>query len=171
MLVAVTGCATAPVDPAQETLDERDGTTITRLAEPLGFVAEKVRTAGTDPFALLAPFETNRMGLRRLYLWIAVPVESKADVTVAVMHDDTLLLQANTPLEPEQGAAVRPPYPTTAPWQRQFVSELTDAQLAALTQAEKLTIELRYDDGHSERFAVEAPARSVLEQFRSRLGL
>ena len=170
---ALAGCATPAADPVLEALDERDGTTITRLAVPLTFIATAPRSSGSDPFAFLAPFESNRMGKRRMHLWLAVPVESKADVTVVVWHEGAELLRAPGPIAAAQrdAAPVRAPYPTTAAWQRQFVVDLNADILAALAQAATLTIEMRFTDGHSERFASEKPTRAPLQEFRARLGM
>ena len=170
---ALAGCAAPAIDPVQEALDERDGTTITQLAAPLTFIAEAPRSSGSDPFAFLAPFESNRMGQRRLHLWVAVPVEIKADVTVILWRDGVELLRAPGPLAgPDRdAAAVRAPYPTTAAWQRPLVVDLTADVLAALGEAAALTIEMRFADGHSERFASEKPTQPPLQEFRRRLGL
>lgn len=167
------GCATPAVDPVLEALDERDGTTITRLAGPLTFIAEAPRSSGSDPFAFLAPFESNRMGKRRMHLWVAVPVESKADVTAVIWNDGVELLRASGPIDSSDrdAAAVRAPYPGTAAWQRHFVVDLNADMLATLAQAATLTIEMRFADGHSERFASEKPTQAPLQEFRRRLGL
>ncbi len=169
---AIAGCAAPAVDPVLEALDERDGTTITRLAGPLTFIAEAPRSSGSDPFAFLAPFESNRMGKRRMHLWVALPVESKAQVTAVIWYDG-VELRASGPTEgaDRDAAAVRAPYPLTAAWQRPFVVDLNAAALAALAQAETLTIEMRFADGHSERFASEKPTQAPLQEFRRRLGL
>ena len=170
---ALAGCAAPAIDPVQEALDERDGTTITQLAAPLTFIAEAPRSSGSDPFAFLAPFESNRMGQRRLHLWVAVPVESKADVTVILWRDGVELLRASGPLagQDRDAAAVRAPYRTTAAWQRPLVLDLNAEELAALGAAATLTIEMRFTDGHSERFASEKPTQAPLQEFRRRLGL
>ena len=160
-------------DPVREALDERDGTTITQLAAPLTFIAEAPRSSGSDPFAFLAPFESNRMGQRRLHLWVAVPVESKVDVTVILWHDGVELLRASDPIAStaRDAAAVRAPYPTTAAWQRPLVVDLNAGALAALGDAATLTIEMRFADGHGERFTSEKPTQLPLQEFRRRLGL
>jgi hypothetical protein len=167
------GCATPAVDPVLEALDERDGTTITRLAGPLTFIVEAPRSSGSDPFAFLAPFESNRMGKRRMHLWVAVPVESKADITAVIWHDGVELLRLPGPSggANRDAAAVRAPYPATAAWQRQLVVDIDAAVLVALAQAATLTIEMRFADGHSERFASEEPTQAPLQEFRRHLGL
>jgi hypothetical protein len=167
---ALAGCAAPAVDPVQEVLDERDGTTITRLANPLTFIVEAPRSSGSDPFAFLAPFESNRMGKRGMHLWLAVPVESKSAVIVVLWHDGAELLHTSDPAEATAGA-VRAPYAATAAWQRQFVVDMNADGLAALAQAAKLTLEMRFADGHSERFASEKPTQAPLQEFRRRLGL
>jgi hypothetical protein len=173
LATALAGCATPATEPVLEALDERDGTTITQLAAPLTFVAEAPRRSGSDPFAFLAPFESNRMGQRRMHLWVAVPVESEADVTTVIWRDGVELLRSPGLVRDARtdAAPVRAPYRTTAAWQRQFVMDLDADALAALAQAATLTIEMRFADGHGERFASEKPTQAPLQEFRRRLGL
>lgn len=69
------GCIGLPEQDVLEALDEATGTSLTRLARPIELLTVEPRGPGADPFAYVAPFETNRMGQRRAFLWIAVPDE------------------------------------------------------------------------------------------------
>jgi hypothetical protein len=52
-----------------------------------------------------------------------------------------------------------------------LVVDLTADVLAALGEAAALTIEMRFADGYSERFASDKPTQPPLREFRRRLGL
>jgi hypothetical protein len=66
-------CATAPSEPVSEKLDPDTATTVTTLNHPIELLSQTNRSKQTDPFAYIAPFETNRMGARDLFLWISTP--------------------------------------------------------------------------------------------------
>jgi hypothetical protein len=163
-MVLQTGCAAPVIDPIQEQLDERDGTTIVRLAQPVTLIADRPRGSGADPFAFIAPFEANQMGARQMQLWVAVPIESDTQATVAVWRDAVLVTElART--------TTHAPYPVTATWQRQFVGDLSAAELDSLSAGSNLTVEVRLADGRSERFTSQEPAGPAMQEFRRRLGL
>ena len=69
-------CASLPNDaPVVEQLDDQTGLTIARLGKPLELYRENFRKDTLGKFAFLGPFETNQMGRRELYLWLALPLE------------------------------------------------------------------------------------------------
>ncbi len=66
MLVA--GCAAMPVtEPVAEKLDPDTATTVTVLSTPIELFAQTSKSKQTDPFAYIAPFETNRMGSKECF--------------------------------------------------------------------------------------------------------
>jgi hypothetical protein len=70
------GCASAPSDPVSERLDPDTATTVTILSRPIELLSPSNtnnRGPMNDPFAYIAPFETDRMGERALYLWVSTP--------------------------------------------------------------------------------------------------
>ena len=74
------GCAALPDDDAVvEQLDNETGATISRLGRPLELYRETFVQDSTGRFAFFGPFETNQMGTRELFLWLAVPIDSPAD--------------------------------------------------------------------------------------------
>lgn len=163
-LALLAGCAAPAIDPIQEQLDERNGTTIVRLAQPVTLIADRPRGSGADPFAFVAPFEANQMGARQMQLWVAVPIESDAQATVAVWRDTVLVAElAKT--------ATSAPYPVSAKWQRQFVGELSAAEFDSLSAGDNLTVEVRLADGRRERFTSQEPVGPAMQEFRRRLGL
>ncbi len=162
------GCATTPPDAISEALDERTGTTLTRLAEPLELLALEPRGAKLDPFAWLGPFETNRMGRRALYLWIAVPDENGLAARPELSIDGRPLQLSAAVAGAAPGLAA-PPYAMPAPWSAISVYALDDAQLDALIAARALQLEVRYE-GERVRFATRDGAAAVLREFGARLG-
>lgn len=67
-------CATTPTEPVSETLDPDTATTVTTLSRPIELLSQGSRgDKQTDPFAYIAPFETNRMGAKELFLWVSTP--------------------------------------------------------------------------------------------------
>ena len=166
--LALAGCAAAPVNAPQELLDEATGTTLTRLAMPVELTSIEPRGANADPFAYVAPFETNRMGERRLYLWIAVPDEQKRS-SGGVLEVDGRRLECGAPLPDVRAAGLaRWPYADPAPWSAVRVYALDAAQLALLANASELRL---LDAGSNLAFAVRMPAPGVLAEFSTRLGL
>ncbi len=59
--------------PGAKGLDANTGTTVTVMPKPVELIVDKARGTKTDPFAYVAPFETNRMGSHELYLWVSAP--------------------------------------------------------------------------------------------------
>ena len=87
---ALGACAALPDDaPVVENLDEETGLTIARLGRPLELYRETVRKDMAERFAFLGPFETNQMGSRELFLWVAVPMEDPAVAGRADGHSST----------------------------------------------------------------------------------
>lgn len=164
----LSACAATAIDPVIEALDERSGTTITRLVDPVSFIAEKARRGGQDPFAFLAPFESNRMGARRMYLWIVIPNESGATTEVTVRQGDEELLRTSDALDTQRARDLAVPYATFATWQRAYLAELDTALLTKLADSGRLTIETGPDSG--ERFSTEGHSQPELRQFLQRLG-
>src|SRR5206468_12208748 len=66
-------CAATPTEPVSEKLDPDTATTVTTLSRPIELLSQTNRNKQTDPFAYIAPFETNRMGARDLFLWVSTP--------------------------------------------------------------------------------------------------
>jgi len=72
--VVMAGCASMPAtEPVAEKLDPDTATTVTVLSNPIELYSQSSRSKQTDPFAYIAPFETNRMGSKELFLWVSTP--------------------------------------------------------------------------------------------------
>ena len=168
VLVTLAGCASAPVNAPQELLDEATGTTLTRLVAPVELTSIEPRGANADPFAYVAPFETNRMGERRLFLWIAIPDEQKRGA-VPVLHIDGNRLDAGAPLTDVRAAGLAGwPYSDPAPWSAVHVFQIDATQLAVLARASELRLG---EAGRGLAFAAKLPEPNVIAEFAGRLGL
>src|SRR5215470_8347092 len=73
MVAVLAACATVTSEPVSERLDPDTATTVTTLSRPIELLSQNNRSMETDPFAYIAPFETNRMGARDLFLWVSTP--------------------------------------------------------------------------------------------------
>jgi hypothetical protein len=172
-LASLGGCAAPRTAAVQEALDERTGTTITRIAKPITFVTNVVRGAKSDPFASLAPFETNRQGARQIYLWLAVPDELERAPIVEVRIDGVPLAPGAVPLDMAGIGLGGPAYPAPAPWSAVRVFSLDEKQYRALERAGSVRIIARFADGAELPFAAEADAdaSAALRQFAGQIGL
>lgn len=171
VLAGLGGCAAVPENAVSERLDERTGTTVTTMQKPIELVSTEPRGAGSDPFAYLAPFETNRMGRRELYLWIAVPDErGGAAAPVLLIGGEPL---AARPLGQEARAVGLGsfPYATPAPWSAVQVFSIDATALGTLATASALDVTVRYADGRVIRFSGVPQPADIVQQFQRSLGL
>jgi hypothetical protein len=168
LAVLIAGCATLPDNEVQETLDETTGTSLTRLARPVELLTVEPRGPNADPFAYLAPFETNRMGRRRAYLWLAVPDERDDAAEPALsVAGRTITLGA---LQSQRDAGLRAwPYEPPAAWSRTFVYELDAVGLRALAAPGEWRLSLARPRG-DEAFAGTPRPPTVVADFIARLG-
>lgn len=171
VLAGLGGCAAVPENTVSERLDERTGTTVTTMQKPIELVATEPRGANSDPFAYVAPFETNRMGQRQLYLWIAVPDE-RGGAAPPELRVGGMPLAAR----PLGGAAQAVglgafPYATPAPWSAVQVFSIEAAALDTLATASSLDVSVRYADGRVIHFGGTPQPADIVQQFRRSLGL
>lgn len=165
----LTRCAPVPVETDIERLDVNTGTTVTVMGRPVEFVVERVRGAGTDPFAYLAPFETNRMGTRDLFLWISAPqIADTRSVPELYCGEERIRLE---PISPDVSAIglSQPPYELPAPWSTQWYFRLPGEVLDCLASASRVQIVTRAGEREPDRFIAEAPALAALGEFVDRL--
>jgi hypothetical protein len=180
-LAAVLGaCAMAPSEPVSEKLDPDTATTVTILSRPIELLSQNNRGKQTDPFAYIAPFETNRMGARDLFLWVSTPQEQGQLTQPQVLcNGQPLDLQ---PLSQDSAAAgpnakagdnvalvggssgapvkvdlsklnlSRAPYEAPVPWSTQWYFRLPADSLKCLADAEGISLEVRDADGGPDQF-------------------
>jgi hypothetical protein len=165
------GCAARPANDVRELLDEATGTTLTRIEAPVELTTTAPRGANSDPFAYVAPFETNRMGQRELYLWVAVPDErGGARPPVVLAGTETLRMTPRGADAKALGLAAFP-YPNPAPWSAVNVYSIDESTLRALASAGSIEVSVRYADERVIRFTGAPRPADILPQFLRNLGL
>src|SRR5688572_23706256 len=96
--LALGACAAVPNDsPVVEQLDAETGATVARLGRPVELYRETFVQDAASRFAFLGPFETNQMGTRELYLWVAVPIDSPAGSEPPALEADGKPIALATP--------------------------------------------------------------------------
>ncbi|MFL6600554.1 MAG: hypothetical protein ACJ8R9_04420 [Steroidobacteraceae bacterium] len=172
-------CAATPTEPVSEKLDPDTATTVTTLSRPIELLSQTNRNKQTDPFAYIAPFETNRMGARDLFLWVSTP-QAVGQLTQpqVLCNGQPLSLE---PLSQESGSEVahagtggnvapgaapgetvkvdlsklslsRAPYEAPVPWSTQWYFRLPAESLKCLADAEGISLAARAADGGEEQF-------------------
>ena len=169
LTATLAGCAAPPLEKSPERLDEGTGTTVTVLSKPVELLAEEVRGGKDDPFAYVGPFETNQMGKRNLYLWVAMP-------EVSGPLSEPQVLCAGAPLALEmitqdlsQWGLSKGPYPTPAPWSRQWYFRLSHEALTCMSAAQTLTVQARAAEQKIERYSVQKVGLNEMADFTNRL--
>jgi hypothetical protein len=162
-------CASLPDDaPVVDELDTETGATVTRLGHPIELYRETALKNDIGRFAFLGPFETNQMGQREPYLWIAVPVEPVAD-SVPVVEVNGTRLELGAPGRSGDFAGVhKSPYKIPTPWSAMYYFKIDTAVVAKLGEATTLNIrvlELGKDGPIETLFATEVAADSRLKDF------
>jgi hypothetical protein len=165
----LTACASTPSQPVVDRLDPDTATTVSVLSSPVELLADAVRGAGGDPFAYIAPFETDRMGKRALFLWMSAPAPEGAKLDTQLQCDGQPLV-----LKPLEGTIAslglaHAPYTAPAPWSLQWYFQLPPAALKCLAGAQTIMLETRIIGGaEPERFTVESKNLAGLRAFASR---
>jgi hypothetical protein len=200
LVAAVLGaCASLPpAEPVSEKLDPDTATTVTVLSEPIELFSQSSRSKQTDPFAYIAPFETNRMGAKELFLWVSTPQAQGLLTQPQVMcNGQALSLQ---PLSQDAGSAVvaeagkggdfagvtpngaaikvdlsklslsRAPYSAPVPWGTQWYFKLSADGLKCLADAEGISLQAKAANGDAEEFTSTGGRKSLasLDAFERR---
>lgn len=173
MALLLGACASVPDDsPVVEDLDSETGITIARLGRPVELYRETFRQDSTGRFAFLGPFETNQMGKRELFLWVAVPVENPlATGNPTISADGTRLDLGEPGRSPEFASLLKPPYKIPTPWIAMYYFRLGDDALARLGAARSLGIEITETTKEGNRkllYLAQIEADTRLRDFNSR---
>ena len=162
-------CTSLPDNAVQETLEEATGTSLTRLARPIELTTVEPRGPNADPFAYVAPFETNRMGQRGTYLWVAVPDERGAGgrPLLRIGAQDVAL---GEPLDLRAAGLGAAPYARPAPWSVEFVFRLDDAAMRALVADGDWVVSVRRDGADALAFAGRPTPADLLRRFLGSTG-
>ncbi len=166
LVVALAACGTAPSQPTIDRLDPDTATTVTVIRKPVELVVETPRVTVGDPFAFLAPFETNRMGS-----YGPVPLGGRSPRQRARNLEPQLLCDGNpVTLRPVEGGVkqlglAHPPYATPAPWSQQWYFQLAPEALSCFAGAQRLTLETRASSGDLSRYSVEGKDLDAFKAF------
>jgi hypothetical protein len=171
--------ALPPTEPVSEKLDPDTATTITILSRPIELLSQNSRSKQTDPFAYIAPFETNRMGARDLFLWVSTPqaqgpltqpqvlcngqplslqplYQGSGAVTASAAPGDNVAAGGSptAPLKVDLSKLnlSRAPYDAPVPWATQWYFRLPADSLKCLADAEGISLEARAADGADDQF-------------------
>ena len=167
MVTALAGCASAPTDPVHDRLDTETATTVTVMQAPVELISETPLGAVADPFAYVAPFETDRMGERALYLWISVPQSSGPLTEPKVSCDGHPLSLQPISADLAQFKLSHPPYTMPAPWSGQWYFKLPAESLQCLGTAQGISLETQISQspGDPERYSASGKALAELQAF------
>jgi len=171
--LALAACATLPQDhPVYEQLDADTGVTIARIGKPIELYRETVPNVYTDRFAFLAPFETNQMGTRESFLWLAVPIDPTLAESVPTMDVDGNALAFGTAgRQADFAGLAKSPYKTPAPWSVMYYFKADRELIARLGAAQSLTIHMMEPtkNGPAEaQFTVKIAGDPRLKEFAAR---
>lgn len=191
LIFAATACTGGGGAAVHERLDPDTATTVTLLSHPVELVATSAAPAATatlgstsaatpsasttrtgnaaqgDPFAYLAPFETDRSGRRELFLWIAPPAGTGPAGQAELLCDEAPV--AITPVSANLSdlGLSRAPYATPAPWADAWYYRIADDALRCLAQARSIALQLHVPSGPM-RFTAQARHLAALEAFQQR---
>ena len=134
-------CAALPDDaPVVEQLGSETGTTVTRLGHPIEVYRESFVQEPAGRFAFIAPFETNLMGKRELFVWVAVPVEPVADSLPIVEVNGSVLTLGAPGRSADFATLHTSPYKIPTPWSAMYYFKVDESIVEQLAQASNITI-------------------------------
>ena len=171
----LTGCASIK---SAEVLDERTGTTVGALQDPIEFVeaAQNAALAGgkRTSFAYLGPLEWDRSGDITYGLWLHVapgndkPVgDIRSEGSVRMNLDDGSVVLS--PLD--ASIAGVGPYRPIAAWGQTAYFQLDVAMLKRMAASQKLDLSFRAPDESVVEFLPSHDTRSTLTQFLHARGI
>ena len=140
--VALGACATVPDDASVvEKLDDETGLTVARLGRAIEVYRETFLKEPSGRFAFMGPFETNQMGTRELFVWVAVPIELGEQDAAPIVTVNGKDLALDTPGRAPDFAGLRnSPYKIPTPWSSMYYYRVDPALIAALGEARTISI-------------------------------
>ncbi|HEU4781296.1 MAG TPA: hypothetical protein VFS58_15550 [Steroidobacteraceae bacterium] len=140
-MALLSACAALPDDaPIVEQLDTETGATVTRLGRPVELYRETFLQETAGRFAFIAPFETNLMGRRELFVWLAVPIEPMADAVPAVEVNGSELVLGTPGRAADFATLHKSPYKIPTPWSAMYYFKVDDAVVARLAEATHVAV-------------------------------
>ena len=166
---ALVACETTPLEGESERLDSGTGTTVTVMPKPVEFIVDRTRGPKTDPFAYLAPFETNRMGSHELFLWVSAPqVAGPLGVPQVFCGEEPIQLESLNASMSSIGLSSAP-YKMPAPWSAQWFFKLSGEVLDCFAAAKKMKIVTKTGDEEPDTYTAEAAILSGISDFATRV--
>jgi hypothetical protein len=166
LALTLSGCATPPIEAESERLDSNTGTTVTVLPKPIELIVDNPRSGTkTDPFAYVAPFETNRMGSHEMYLWVSAPqVAGPLGLPQVFCGETAMTLEKYDGSVKDMGLS-NPPYKVPAPWSAQWYFKLSGELLDCLAAATRIRVTTQSGEAEANTYVAEGPAVSALSTF------
>jgi hypothetical protein len=165
-VVLLTACATSTSSqPVAERLDPGTATTVTVIKKPIELVGAGAHGPTGNPFAFIAPFETDQMGKRALYLWVSAPATEGAKHQPQLVCDGRALALPSVDSDVSHMGLSSAPYPAPVPWDTQWYFQLSQDGLDCMAAAQIVSVETYGADGVPTRFAVEAKDLAPLKEF------
>ena len=135
------------------------------MPKPIELVVDKARGSKTDPFAYMAPFETNRMGSHETFLWVSAPqVAGPLQVPQVFCGDTRMALEQYSGTVAEMGLSSAP-YKTPAPWSAQWYFRISGELLDCLAAATRIRVVTQAGEAGPDTFAAEGATLSGLSSF------
>jgi hypothetical protein len=164
----LTACATTTSSqPVAERLDPDTATTVTVIKKPIELVGAGAHGPTGNPFAFIAPFETNRMGKRALYLWVSAPATEGSQHQPQLVCDGHALALPPVDSDISHLGLSSAPYPAPVPWDTQWYFQLSQDGLECMASAQIVSIETYGAGGAPSRFTAEAKDLAPLKEFTS----
>lgn len=139
--VILGACAALPDDaPVVEQLDAEMGATIARLGKPMELYRESFVADPAGRFAFVAPFETNQMGTRELFLWLAIPIEIAPDTKPIVEVNGKELELGPLGRESTFAGVGKSPYKIPTPWSSMYYYKIDAAIVGQLGEARRIAV-------------------------------
>ena len=168
LALTLAGCAAAPVGDS-ERLDTNTGTTVIVMPKPVELIVEGARAKKTDPFAYMAPFETNRMGSHELFLWVSAPqVAGPLDLPKVFCGEAPIALEKYEGTMKDIGLSSAP-YKVPAPWSAQWYFRLSGEVLDCFASATRIRVITQAGEAERDSYMAEGPAVSGLSTFVERV--
>jgi len=165
----LSACTVAPTEQQAERLDANTGTTVTVMPKPIELVVDRTTGAKTDPFAYLAPFETNRMGSHELFLWVTAPqVAGELGVPKVYCGDQLIALDRYDGTIADVGLS-SPPYKAPAPWSAQWYFKLSGEVLDCFASTTRVRVVTQAGSATPETYSAEGQAIAGLSTFVSKV--
>jgi hypothetical protein len=170
-VASLAGCAALPEDaPVMEQLDDETGVTIARLGRPMELYRETFQRDPAGRFAFLAPFETNQMGARELYLWAALPVDIAEGTTPDIEVNGKQLALGAPGRQADFAGLRKSPYKIPTPWSAMYYYKIDQALVQTLGAATSLVIRVteKTKDGTTITVFASSVVDPRLKEFATR---